>query len=91
VRFMLLCAVTVTGLVPTGALADITCNASQPLAQQNRTHMKYRNPPQHNPGVTPATVAQVLAESPAAGISQPGFRRKDSSLDSRNARSDTQR
>jgi hypothetical protein len=45
--------------------------------------MKHRNPPPQNPGLTLLTVDQIVASSPAAGITQTGFRSIDSPLDPR--------
>jgi len=69
--------------VPLRALADISCTPTQPLPRQNRTHMKHRDPPSQNPGVTLLTVHQVLAASPAAGITQTGARSTDAPIDPR--------
>jgi len=45
--------------------------------------MKHRDPPSQNPGVTLLTVHQVLAASPAAGITQTGARSTDAPIDPR--------
>lgn len=68
-------------LAPISTLADITCTATTPLAAQNRTRMKHRIPPATNPGVTLLTVEQVVTLPPATGVTQAGFRTKDSPLD----------
>ena len=65
------------------AWADITCAPTQPLAQQNRTRMKHRTPPNQNPGVNLMTVAQIVAASPAAGINSPGARTSVQPIDPR--------
>lgn len=70
-------------LVPRCTFADITCTPTQTLANQNRTHMKHRNPPPQNPGVTLITVQQVISATPATGVSQAGFRTLDAPLDPR--------
>jgi hypothetical protein len=70
-------------VAPGRAIADFTCTPTKPLAQQNRTHMKHRKQPAADPGVTLVTVAQLIAEPSAAGISEMGFKRKDSPLDPR--------
>ena len=69
--------------VPTRAFADIPCTPMQALANQNRTHMKHRTPPSQNPGMTLITVQQVIAATPASGVSQPGFKTRDTPLDPR--------
>ena len=67
------------------AWADMTCTATQTVANQNRTRMKHRTPPHQNPGVTLMTVAQLVASAPAAGITSPGARRSVQPIDPREA------
>jgi hypothetical protein len=68
---------------PACVFADITCTPTRALPQQNRTQMKHRNPPAQSSGPTLITVQQVVAEAPASGISQPGFKSHDAPLDPR--------
>jgi len=68
---------------PFRVLADISCAPTQPLQQQNRTHMKHRIPAGTNPGVALTTAENMAAASPAAGVTVAGFRRADRPIDQR--------
>jgi len=63
--------------------ADIAGTTTQTVATQNRTRMKHRTPPPQNPGVTLVTVAQMVAASPATGITSPGARSSVQPIDPR--------
>src|SRR2546429_3807468 len=70
-------------LCVSAARADITCTPTQPLAQQNRTRMKHRTPPQQNPGVQLITVTEIVASPPAVGVNSPGSRTSAQPIDPR--------
>jgi hypothetical protein len=70
-------------LCVSAARADITCTPTQPLAQQNRTLMKHRTPPQPNPGVKLITVTEIVASPPAVGVNSPGARTSAQPIDPR--------
>lgn len=76
-------AIIIIFWTPFRALADISCAPTQPLQQQNRTHMKHRTPAGTNPGVALTTVENMVAASPAAGVTVAGFRRADRPIDQR--------
>jgi hypothetical protein len=63
------------------SFADIPCTPTQPLPQQNRTHMKHRIPPTQRPVPVLTTVAAMAAASPATGVTTPGFRTADRPID----------
>ena len=63
-------------------LADIACNPSKKIPQQNRTQMKHRTPPTQNPGLHQVTVAQLAAFPAASGVTDSGFRTSKQPIDS---------